>query len=92
MISIADHDDGEQQFALEVLELRHLDEFIECIEGVQSRLSVQVAIATHELGGATGAPRDVLKRRVAALQLTPCLLRQPVAKDYNYTFNIIFGG
>ena len=44
------HDkDGEEQFSLEVGELGHLGDVIQCVKRVQPALRVQVAIATDQL-------------------------------------------
>jgi len=75
------HDEnGQQKFSFEVTELGHLSDVIECVEGIQPALCVQVAIATDQLRRTPVSKTEVLELRTCLLQLTTRLLRQSAQK------------
>ncbi len=68
------HDDGEEQFSLEVVELRHLGQIVQRVIRVHACLRVQVRVASVQLRGSVLSQVQVLKL-TRLLQLSLSLLR-----------------
>ncbi len=83
-------DDGEEQFALEVVELGHLGKVIERIVRVDARLGIQVAVATTQLRRAVLAQTQVLEL-AGLFQLTLRLFGDPEVKEQNLQIGVGMG-